>query len=188
MDVEDLPKTVEDLALDKYGKDGIPWAMAYPMFGTSSTQAAALYVLWGPEKALDYYETLQKNGLTLVDGNSVVKDFVAAGKVPFGLTDTDDAEEGMSENDKLDIFFLDQEGMGALVIPNTVSIITGAPHPEEAKEFIDYLQSEEAQRMMYDSGWLDENISDINILDMDWEELYQQLEPSKDAMTELFAR
>ncbi len=184
----DLPKTTEDLALPKYGKDGIAWAMAYPMFGTSSTQAAALYALWGPEKALEYYETLNENGVTLVDGNSVVKDFVVAGKVPFGLTDTDDAEEGMSDNDTLDIFFLDQEGMGAFVIPNTVTIVEGAPHPEEAQQFIDYLLTDEAQEAMVGSGWLDANIENIRSIDMDWLELYHQLEPSKEDMTELFAR
>lgn len=183
---DELPKTTEALAAPEFGAED--WAMAYPMFGTSSTQAAALYAIWGPEKGKEYYETLDANGVTLVDGNSVVKDFVSEGRVPFGLTDTDDAEEGMSDNENLDIMFLDQDGMGAFVIPNTVTIIKDAPHPEEAQVFIDFLQSDQAQEMMYDSGWLDPNIADIKSLEVDWLELYHQLEPSKNDMEAIFAR
>ncbi|MDO5028927.1 MAG: extracellular solute-binding protein [Bacillota bacterium] len=188
IDLKDLPKTVEDLGSEKYGKDGIRWAMAYPMFGTSSTQAAALYSLWGSEEAYAYYQKLKDNGVVLVDGNSVVKDFVSSGKVVFGLTDTDDAQEAMNKNTNLDILFLDQETIGALVIPNTVTIVKGSGHQDQAKAFIDYLQSQEAQEMMYESGWLDENISQINILKIDWLDLYYQLQRSKEEMTSLFIR
>ncbi len=45
----------------------------------------------------------------------------------------------------------DRDGMGAPVMPNMVSLIAGAPHPDQGKRLIDYLLSPEVERKLADS-------------------------------------
>ena len=61
----------------------------------------------------------------------------------MGLTDTDDALAEVRANRPVQIYFLESgaDEMGALFIPNTVSLVKGAPHPELGKRLIDYLLS-----------------------------------------------
>ena len=42
----------------------------------------------------------------------------------------------------------DSEHAGSLLIPNTVALIKNAPHPEEAKQLIDYLLSAEVEQKL----------------------------------------
>jgi iron(III) transport system substrate-binding protein len=48
--------------------------------------------------------------------------------------------------------FPDKHGMGTLVIPNTVSKIAGAPHPDEANALIEYLLRPETEELLARSG------------------------------------
>jgi iron(III) transport system substrate-binding protein len=42
----------------------------------------------------------------------------------------------------------DKEGMGVPMMPNLVSMIAGAPHPQEARQMIDYLLSPDVEAML----------------------------------------
>ena len=126
--------------------------MAYPLFGTTATHAAAWFDLWGKDRALQFFRDLRKNGIDLVDGNSVVRDKTARGIYHWGITDTDDAFSGMKRGMPIDMLLPDQDDLGTLVIPNTVALIQNAPHPEEAKALVDFLLSERAERMLAQSG------------------------------------
>lgn len=42
----------------------------------------------------------------------------------------------------------DQDGEGTLFIPNAVALIRGAPHPEIARRFIEYLLSPETEELL----------------------------------------
>ena len=59
------------------------------------------------------------------------------------LTDTDDAIVEIESGHPVAIVYPDQgEGqMGTLLIPNTLCIIKGSPHQEQARELADYLLS-----------------------------------------------
>ena len=87
---------------------------------------------------------MTENRVQILSGNKDVALSVAAGKLAFGLTDTDDAlieiEKGMPD---LAIIYPDQApgGLGTLFIPNTLAIIKGSPHPEAAKRLVQYLLS-----------------------------------------------
>ena len=56
----------------------------------------------------------------------------------------------------MDVVFLDQAegGLGTLIIPNTVALIAGAPHPDAARTLIDYLMAPETEAAMVESGWV----------------------------------
>ena len=44
-------------------------------------------------------------------------------------------------------------GLGTLIIPNTVALIAGRPHPEAGKKFIDYLLSPGVTEKLIVAGW-----------------------------------
>ena len=106
-DEADYPKSIFDLTSGKYEADQI--AIAYPMFGTTRTQAAAIYAALGADKGREFFKTLKDMGVQVVDGNSVTKDMAAAGQVKIGYTDTDDAKEALEDGANVVMCFTDQE-------------------------------------------------------------------------------
>ncbi len=122
-------------------------AMAKPLFGTTATHAACLFALWGPEKAAAFFKSLADNEVSIEPGNRTVAQAVAEGRLVFGWTDTDDAIAEQDAGRPVAIVFPDQgaNGMGTLLIPNTLSLIRNAPHPESARKLIDFLLSPEVE-------------------------------------------
>ncbi|MEI6132912.1 MAG: extracellular solute-binding protein [Bacillota bacterium] len=197
--LDKCPKTMEELVTSPYVKNA---GIAYPLFGTTSTQAAALYSIWGDAKAKDYFTRLKAAGIQVVEGNSVVKDFVSQGKLYFGLTDSDDALGEMEKNKDLAILLMDQgaKDIGNMVTPNTVAQIKGAPHPEQADAFMEFLLSKEAEQAMVDDGWIHIPVhagvtaakgldsKNIKIMDIDFAEAYKKLELSKTELEKIFVK
>lgn len=147
----EYPRSIFDLNDIRFKGDQI--AMAYPLFGTTATQAAAIYATLGHEKGRDYYNQLHARGVRVVDGNSVVRDLVADGQVRVGLTDSDDASGAVRDGRPVAIIYPDQDSMGTLIIPGTVSLIANAPHQAEAKALVDYLVSVEVEQKLISSGF-----------------------------------
>ncbi len=133
------PDSILDL-LDPRWKGRV--AIAKPLFGTTATHAACLFAYWGDAKAERFFESLIGNARILA-GNKQVALSVASGRIAFGLTDTDDAMIEIDKGLPVTIVYPDQGsgGVGTLFIPNTVAIIKGAPHPEAARQLVDYLLS-----------------------------------------------
>ena len=67
------------------------------------------------------------------------------GEVPLAFTDTDDVYVAIRAGRAVDMVFPDQDGIGTLVIPNTVALINNGPHPDAGRRLIDYLLSEEVE-------------------------------------------
>lgn len=145
----DAPQSVFDLADPKW-KGQV--AIADPRFGSTSFHVAALYVQAGDEKMDDFFRRLKANGVRIVDGNSVVRDLVARGEIKVGLTDTDDVNVAIENGQPVAMILPDQDGLGVPVMPNMVSLIANAPHPEEARKLIDYLLSADVERQLAQSA------------------------------------
>ena len=141
----EYPKSIFDL-LDLKWKDEA--GIANPLFGTTATHAAALFAYLGVNDARAYFEGLLDNDIHVVDGNSVVRDMVVSGELKIGLTDTDDAYAAVARGEPVKLIFPDQNGLGTLLIPNTVALIQDGPHPEAAKQFIDFLLSPETEERL----------------------------------------
>jgi iron(III) transport system substrate-binding protein len=136
---EDFPKTLWDLTEPRFkGK----LVMAKPLFGTTATQAACLFQIWGAEKATDFYRKLHANGIELMPGNKQVAAGVGKGQFAVGLTDTDDAVAEIEAGRPVKMLFTEGD---TLFIPNTVAMIKGCPNPEGAKKLIDFLLSPEVE-------------------------------------------
>ncbi|WP_243375547.1 extracellular solute-binding protein [Geotalea sp. SG265] len=142
------PKSVLDLADPKWRGQV---AMADPRFGTTSFHVAALYAKLGDKQADEFFRKLKANGVKIVAANSVVRDMVARGEVKVGITDTDDASVALEAKEPLAMVLPDAVGIGVPVMPNMLSLIAGAPHPEVGKKLIDYLLSPEVERLLAQS-------------------------------------
>lgn len=195
VDAKDYPTSIYDLTNGKYEADQI--AIAYPMFGTTRTQAAALYAALGADKGKEFFQTLKDNGVQVVDGNSVTKDMAAAGQVKIGYTDTDDAKEALEDGAHVTMCFTDQgDGeIGNLITPNTAAMIKGAPDEENAKIFIDYVISLDREKELIEMGFFDLSIrpdADVEGLkvkgmNINLTEVYDMLETASKDMQEIFA-
>jgi iron(III) transport system substrate-binding protein len=121
-------------------------AVANPRFGTTGTHFAALLTAWGEPEFRRWLRSLRDNGIAVLPGNAQVRDAVASGEMILGLTDTDDAVAALAERKPVAIVFPDQQGpLGTLLIPNSVALVTRAPHPDVARELSEYLLSSEVE-------------------------------------------
>jgi len=122
--------------------------MARPLTGTTLTHAAALFSAWGESDALAFLEGValanKRGDLGLARGNGHLMRTVRDGNLAWGLTDTDDFNVARLAGAPVALVVPDQVGpdpRGTLLIPNTVGILATAPHPENARRFVDWLLS-----------------------------------------------
>jgi len=195
---KELPKSIFELAQAKYkGKV----SLAYPLFGTTATHAAALFANLGEAKAKEYFEALKANDVMITDGNASSRDRVADGTVAIGFTDTDDAYVAIKQGRPVDIIWPDKDGMGTLLIPNTVALIKDGPNPEAGRKFIDFLLSKEAEQMLAfsDAGQIPlrpdvkrpahvPTPDKVKAMEVDYEKVAEQMEPSGRFLQKLFVR
>jgi iron(III) transport system substrate-binding protein len=128
----DRPTSIYDLVNPKWkGKVGL----AKPLFGTTATHATCLFATLGEEKAKQFFLGIKQNEARILSGNKQVAVDVAAGRLFFGLTDTDDAMGEIESGQAVAIVYPDRKDdqMGTLFIPNTLAILKGAPHQQEAE-------------------------------------------------------
>ena len=141
----EAPSSVLDLADPRWkGRAGL----ANPLFGTTTTYVAALVGLWGEEKARMFLDAVKANGVKIVTSNGEAKDLVASGELAWAFTDTDDASEALEQHKPVAVVYPDQSGLGTLVMPNAVALLKDAPHPEQAKQLIDYLLSRQVEERL----------------------------------------
>lgn len=137
---DQMPRRVRDLADPRWrGRVGI----AKPLFGTTATHVACLFAALGEQEAAALLDSFRDNGIRVVGGNKTCAEMVGRGELAFGLTDTDDAIAEVEAGRPVRIVFPDQEegGLGALLLPNTVALLKGAPHPDAGRRLIDFLLS-----------------------------------------------
>ena len=194
----DYPKSILDLLSSKIpaGQIGI----AYPLFGTSLTHAAALYGALGRDQAKDFYLQLKSRGVRIVDGNSVVRDLVASGQLKVGLTDTDDALGAIRKKAPVAMIYPDQHDkqLGTLIIPNSVAFIANAPHPLEGQALIDYLVSKEVEEQLILSDSIQIPVRPIRVqptylpdglirnMNVSFTDIFNQLKPATDDLRKIF--
>jgi len=122
-------------------------AIAKPFFGTTATHAASLYAALGTERADRFFAELHRNEVQVLSGNKPVAEAVAAGRVAFGLTDTDDALVMQAQGHPVAIVYPDQQPdqIGTLFLPNTLALVKNAPHLAQARELLDWLYTPEVE-------------------------------------------
>lgn len=193
-----LPRSIFELTQETWRAKV---ALAYPLFGTTATHAAALYAHLGTEKAQEYFEALKANEIKITDGNASARDRVVDGTVPIAFTDTDDALVAIKQGHPVDILWPDKEGTGTLLIPNTVALIKNGPNPEAGKQLIDFLLSREVERLLAfsDSGQIPlrpgverpdhvPHWGEIKAMEVDYEDIADLMDQSGQFLQQLFIR
>ncbi len=154
----DAPKALRDLTASRWaGKIG----MARPQFGTTRAFVASLVAAHGFDEARGFLESLRDNQVRLYDGNSSVVRALSDGEIEIGLTDSDDVLAGKANNWPVDFNFeqIDDgkkqiKGLssdGPLLLPNTVGVVRGCPHPNEARKLADFILSARVEEMLAQS-------------------------------------
>jgi len=141
----DAPRSLEDLLESKWKGRLV---MATPEFGTTSGDIASWFAHYGVERAKKILQLLKTNKIRLVDGNSTAVRMVATGQADVCLTDTDDVYAAQRNGWPIAMNYLNQGGDGPLAIPNTAAVIKGSSHPDEARELMDFLLSEQLEQML----------------------------------------
>lgn len=143
---QERPDSIEDLLDPAWkGKTGL----AKPLFGTTATHAAVLFASRGEENAAAFFEAFKDNGKVL-GGNKQVAQAVSSGEIAFGLTDTDDAVIEVEAGWPVAIIFPDQrpDQPGTLLIPNTLCLIKGSPHTDNARRIARLIVSSQTESQL----------------------------------------
>jgi len=124
--------------------------MARPLTGTTLTHMTALCVKLGEERTMDYLSQVKGGGVHLTSGNATLMKLVSSGEFAWGWTDTDDFNRARVKGEPVQMVFPDAgpDGIGTLFIPNTVAMLKDAPHPDAARQLIDYILSEEVEKKL----------------------------------------
>jgi iron(III) transport system substrate-binding protein len=136
---EDLPKTFKDLLDPKWkGKLGIE-AKEADWFGATvramGNEAAGIKL---------FSDIAAKNGISLRQGHSLVKNMVVNGEVPLALTVyTYMADLGKREGAPIDWFALEP----VIARANAIGIARRAPHPNAALLFYEFLLGPDGQKV-----------------------------------------
>jgi iron(III) transport system substrate-binding protein len=188
------PKRIEDFLKPEWkGR----FTIANPLFGTTSTHVAALYVKYGPDKAEELLKSLKANGCLISAGNAMARNMVMDGQIAACLTDTDDANGAFLQNKPVRMVYPED----TLVIPNSVVLIKGCPNPENAKKLIDYIVSKEVEARLAKAKGAqmalragiepyspEFDLSKIKPMTIDFNEAAKMLERSRKFVEEVFIR
>lgn len=144
LEEKDIPQRLDDFTNPQWkGKV----AIADPHFGTTGTHLSALLSVWGDEQFQAWLQGMKTNDVAVLPGNAQVRDKVSSGEYAFGLTDTDDANAAILDGKPVKMIFPDQQNtqLGVMIIPNTLSLIKGAPNSDNGKRLIDFLLSPQVE-------------------------------------------
>lgn len=155
-------------------------AMARPTAGTTGGHVAALYKLWGEQRADEFFRALRANEIKLIGGNAVVAELVGNGTVKAGLTDNDDAAATTREGGKLAMVLPDQNSFGTLPIPTTIALVAGAKNRDAAGKLIDCLVSIEVENQLIEAKFAGWSIradveAEIKAMDVDYREVARSM-------------
>jgi iron(III) transport system substrate-binding protein len=206
---KDRPRAVADLVDPKYGAMGLKTAMAAPLTGTTYTHAVALLTR-DDAAAKAFLESVvaaaNEGRLTITAGNGPAMRLAsdAANKVAFCLTDTDDAWAAKQSGAPVEIVYPDQEegAVGTVVIPNTLSLVKGAPHPEAALRLLRWLADPRLEARLAagpsaqmpvrtdvplpTDGHVKRPRTDFRVMTVDWREVGRNRDRWADVLDHLF--
>ena len=129
----------------------------------------------------DNFESMAANGMTCPGANKAALESVTTGEVAVLVAGVDyNAYSSMSKGEPLNIYY---PAGGTVVNPRPAMIMNTAPNMDNAKAFIDYLYSEEAQTLVANAYLLPgrsditcdnrTNLADIPQISCDWEKVLE---------------
>ena len=165
------------------------FALAYPLFGTTSTHFNALRQRWGDAAWTAWCRALAVNEPFVVDGNSVAVKMVERGEAVAGFSDSDDIAAAQREGFPVAAMPTTDE---TLFVPNTVGVVRNCPHPEAAEKLYDYLSDPQVSAKLVEVHALEGATFDpataAKGLQVDWPALLRDLDQTTDELKGIFLR
>jgi len=185
-------------------------AVARPLTGTTLTHAAAMYETFGKVEADRYWGFIAEHqsesppAVNVSRSNGQVMTLVADGQLAWGWTDTDDFNVARLNGKPVMAIYPDQmEGpngekpLGTLLIPNTVCMIKDAPHPANAKRFLDWVLSKKVEEKLAHSRSAQIPVraeverpphvrNDIHVMTVDYDAVGRNMAAHTDHLRKLF--
>lgn len=170
-------------------------AMPDPSASGSALDFLAGYVLNNPDTAWDFFQDLRANDLELAGANRPALDSVITASNFLVLAGVDYMAYGvMAQGNPIDIYY---PASGTVVNPRPAMMTNFGRNPENARKFMDYLLSAEAQRMVSDvyiiPGRRDiaahpdrVQYADIPVLDLDWDWMAENQSAINERFQEIF--
>jgi iron(III) transport system substrate-binding protein len=180
---EDLPDSILDLAKPEYAG----MVSFSPTGADFQAIVAAVLDIEGEDATREWLAGLEANG-TVYDGNNVVLESVNSGESAIGIVYHyywyRDQEESGENSDSSELYFFGDQDPGAFLSISGAGVLAGAPHPDEAQQFVAYLTSEEGQQALADSYALEYPLNPAVSLDPPVKPL-AELEPPTVGISEL---
>ena len=150
---KDVPKTFEDL-LDPKWRGRIAWTNDPTTAGPPGFIGNVLTSM-GQDAGMTYLRKLAAQRIVNVPGaQRVVLDQVIAGQYPVALM-TFNYHSVISANDGAPVRWLPMQPV--IQIPNPVGLVKNAPHPNAAKLLLEYMLSEDGQKVFRDTNYIPSN-------------------------------
>ena len=148
----ELPTSIFDLVDPKW-KGQI--AAAGSTNGSMQAQIAAMRQLLGAEEAEAWLNGLLANDVTFFGGHTDVRKAVGAGEFKLGLVNHYYFHLQLAEGSNVGIVYPDQgEGqVGLFTNATAAAIVKGAAHVPAAQAFIDFLVSEDGQKLFAEQNY-----------------------------------
>jgi iron(III) transport system substrate-binding protein len=141
------PTRLEDFADPRFKRR---LACASMIEATTLAQFAALRVARGDAYAEDLLDRLCTNGLRVYRSNLNTREALAEENLAAALANSSNVHVFYLEGNPVGEAWLDQEegGLGTHVEAHTVAVLKGCKHPEQARDFVDFLLTAEIQSML----------------------------------------
>ncbi|MGG4554160.1 ABC transporter substrate-binding protein [Paenibacillus humicus] len=142
----------------------------------------------------DYLQVLKDNNISVIKGNGAVLKAVASGEKTYGMVVDYMVVREKAKGSPIDLSYPSE---GVPIITEPIAIMKGTDNQEAAQAFVDFVLSEEGQKLSVEIGYTPiregvappeglKGIADIKILSGDLNTLTQEREADKKKFTELF--
>ena len=149
---DEVPASIFDLTDPKWQSQ---IAAAGSTNGGMQAQVAAMQQLLGDEATEEWLTGLIANEVTFFGGHTDVRKAVGAGEFKLGLVNHYYYHLQLAEGGNVGVIYPDQgEGQIGLFSNATgAAVVNGAQHPEAAQAFLDFLVSEEGQKLFAEQNY-----------------------------------
>jgi iron(III) transport system substrate-binding protein len=131
----------------------------------------------GEDDGWKIWQDLAANGMTVPGANAAAIEAVTTGEKGILAAGVDyNAYSAKAKGEPLDIYY---PAGGTVINPRPAMILATSPNPDNAKAFMDYLLSDEAQQFVANAYLLPgrgditcadrANVADMPVLDVDWD-------------------
>jgi iron(III) transport system substrate-binding protein len=146
-ELNDNPTSIQAYADPRFDGKAV---IANPLFGTTTAHMAALFTIWGDQRAKSFLDAMHRNRVRIASSNGESADQVNGDPFLFALVDSDDVHSRQKQRRPVDGVYPDQEegGLGCFIVPNAVLLIKNGPHSEAGRKLIDYLLSRETEKKL----------------------------------------